>query len=79
MAEIITVLSLYSELLEMSEFTPEANFLLQRLVTFLHAFLEVSRPLNQLPYLCTVIQKIYDRVSNCWPEVEMLPYFPAFS
>lgn len=67
-----------AQFLDTNKSIPTANFRIQRMITFLHAFLQAAESLNQLPYIRMIGQKIYDSILDCCPEVEMLPYFPVF-
>ena len=67
-----------AQLLGVTQSTPTASFLIQRMITFLHIFLQTTESFNQLPYLRMIGRKIYDCLLESWPDVEMLPYFPVF-
>ncbi|MEM7034098.1 MAG: aminoglycoside phosphotransferase family protein [Chloroflexota bacterium] len=67
-----------TQLLTSIQPTDTPDFMTQRLLTFLKAYLEIPNAFDQLPKIRAVVRQIYDTISVHRPEVEPLAYFPAF-
>lgn len=58
--------------------TPERVVRIQRLITWMYAFLQAAETFGQAAALQDMIQLIYEQVVQRWPRIGLLPYFPVF-